>query len=949
MMSDQESDKELDDLSWNPELQKIYADDSWAIENVEIDKEADDIAWKNTLAMKMLDYPKMLLDLYQDKEPETRLDSKYPKNSILSRAEMERYVKLKRTFKNTQSISELHRRDYKVFNDFKSLKSKILIEQEEYQRFLMGLSPTFIPTYNHVDPTVERWFESRMNIAAARVKKYRQLYVHLKDFGIVFVPFKNDSSPCPIENLVKHLGKKKPLANVSEKTKITNMVNDKAFSSNNPTQCWKKCAVSEDINAERLAIAWNADIVIGMSALKTLADNLPPYQAEWEIPVLVRMFGGLAFSKEHKIAFIDNPLPPRRVAPREKNQMYFKEIFKQLCHTKTTGPKRSAKKKSKNRKSAQYQNCPDDVVIQLDGANDDINDHDCGNNGNYYSTSIQNASEMNSCQHYTGESIQHVITSDFIMQVDGANDEPHNEKHSAVASNRKSSFAGPCSSSAWLKPRKPPGLRNLRAPSSDSGDVEPFSVKKSTRNWTQTEESKLDKSAQSASVIENAKSPQQPIAADTSAELSFRLLPESALSLPVNPTANKSKSSKKTAKNDVNDVGFTPRRSARTRTAKSDSNKSKICVASLVTPKGKTTTSPQRNLRRRGTKKVVMPASENTSSDDEPLIVTKKKNRQRQGSVDVNEAATGSHYSDGRKDEGPCSDATTNRSAISESDILGQILGAEPRAAPTIKDIPSVWASQAERMGKTDVDKSYSTNDLVLLQPDINDNVSYTLWKFGKKRVLIRYTLDGCLIPPKFPNTDKFSSATNSQNLTDVSLRTKLEYQSDYVFERLTQSEICRDYVTMLLKRPAKIVRAHIEPIKKEILDVEWTTSLYHFQEKASKVGYNPAVTSKLLLKLFEMIGDLEKGEYICTHRESEQKMSVRKSVDVAGKNVVYDLHKEYANPGRSVVYTNIAPWVPGDPQKLRTTTPGWPIIPLVFDPKDDSGPKVGSRKSQKK
>ena len=42
----------------------------------------------------------------------------------------------------------------------------------------------------------------------------------------------------------------------------------------------------------RLAKCWNADIVTSLSALRTLADNSPPFDKEWEMPMIIEHLEG---------------------------------------------------------------------------------------------------------------------------------------------------------------------------------------------------------------------------------------------------------------------------------------------------------------------------------------------------------------------------------------------------------------------------------------------------------------------------------------------------------------------------------------------------------------------------------------------------------------------------------------------------------------------------------
>jgi hypothetical protein len=49
-------------------------------------------------------------------------------------------------------------------------------------------------------------------------------------------------------------------------------------------------AVSEDENAERIAVAGGAHVVISSSGLKRITDNHPNFENTWDLPVVVKEY-----------------------------------------------------------------------------------------------------------------------------------------------------------------------------------------------------------------------------------------------------------------------------------------------------------------------------------------------------------------------------------------------------------------------------------------------------------------------------------------------------------------------------------------------------------------------------------------------------------------------------------------------------------------------------------
>ncbi|MPC18983.1 Little elongation complex subunit 2 [Portunus trituberculatus] len=87
--------------------------------------------------------------------------------------------------------------------------------------------------------------------------------------------------------------------------------------------------VSADRNAEYLAQQHRANIVISTSALKVLADNHGPnFDKEWDIPVEVKSYmikDPDGNQTQHRVVYIDKPMPKKIWTPLEKKQLFFKK------------------------------------------------------------------------------------------------------------------------------------------------------------------------------------------------------------------------------------------------------------------------------------------------------------------------------------------------------------------------------------------------------------------------------------------------------------------------------------------------------------------------------------------------------------------------------------------------------------------------------------------------
>ncbi|XP_039273244.2 uncharacterized protein LOC120347383 [Styela clava] len=1000
-----------DDFEWDPEVQEMYDDLSWDTPEVDPNLKLDTDV--HLLRDGALCYPTIMYDLFYDKHsnsapvipvPMPQPKVPYGRKSSLTKSEMKMLLNYSSSYKN-KSISEIHPTHYKRYREYKVLQNKVAKEQEEFQQYLLEVSTRFITEYNYVDEEAESWVKKCLEESTSQIKHYERYYEHLKEFGISVIPFKNDTPPAPIDSLFISLGYWDRLVVLTRNTPIPKpIIKNVKSKKKSKHDAWVKTVVSKDENARRLAIAWKADVVISLGALKTLADNLPPYQNEWELPVVVKLFEG--FEKQ-KITFVDKVFPPKRIAPREKNLKFFQEVIKHLSlvpnvWNKSTNATKKAKKKNvhsdtseasvnittnHNKESADNKTSEnEESLLQVDGAND-----------NKKPTRKQ-----------TRRGTKSKVTEMQDDSKDTVNDK--NTRNKNPSQSKLSQFLTTSSTSNWMK--KP----DLSLPHANNANFQPFIGRRGRSVSTQSAESQEDKSTAEESRKKDAVNEMISPKAQFSG-MSFGLLPDSALEFSQESDTNdaENNSIEKTSKDRI-DQSSTTRRATRS-TIKSEylmetdhsggalsqtiiSSFGKMSKSVAETKKKATSTPTRRN--KKNTKVATKQTSQEKDSDDDELILAKKRNKTRntflQDDSESNDEITHAAEKETPKKGKPktkaasktskketktpkkkqsasrsTSNAISNSSDIvettttdvpsvnkplklspdsatnisrmqnSSNDLLGEILGKSDTASSkqTPEEMSSSKAAHPEELIPDDA-VDFATGSLMLIQPEDQTNASYALWKFGKKRVLIRYTIHGDVIPPKSPKVQK-------NVLTGVSLRAKLEYQSDYVYEQLTQSEMTHDWITFLIKRKMCIVRARLNPHKREILDVEWTLSLNEFMEKAVAMGYNTAVTSKLLTKLFEMLSDLDVGSYLCCHRVDENKVVLRKAVDDIRRKVVYDLQKEYAWPGRNVYYSTSVPWVPGDPNKPRKFHLCNDRIPMTFPPMADTKDSKKSKKKKKK
>lgn len=240
----------------------------------------------------------------------------FPKESCLTLKQMRTFLVWEQRYKFSDNAQNVTQGSRQGFRDYQTMKNNVLLEQEEYQQYLSRAAMQAIRKYNYVDPEAGEWVKNRMQAGALDLKRYPRYYVSHKKFGINVIPFVTDTLPTQIDMRHEFFGHAKNL-----KTRKFPIPLSPKFLAKSGQES-EKPVITEDKNAEILAVAWDADVVISMSSLHTLADNFGKLEKAWEIPVAVRKHGS------KKIVFIDRPLPPKFIMPREKNLLYFRKLYK---------------------------------------------------------------------------------------------------------------------------------------------------------------------------------------------------------------------------------------------------------------------------------------------------------------------------------------------------------------------------------------------------------------------------------------------------------------------------------------------------------------------------------------------------------------------------------------------------------------------------------------------
>jgi hypothetical protein len=246
--------------------------------------------------------------------------------------------------------------DCEEFAIYQNLRETVHEEQIEFQEFAREMyhGEERSALWSKLNPDIRRYIEEYYEYRLKRVKSYPRFY-ETRNTMLRLMPLTNEQSRA-VPQYEMRLE-----STLAEMGVIPKLLVPKYFSMNNfnrpgwfvpnrydrlilrlptdPTWYTKmsttrprlpKTPPSQDPNADKLANAHKPQIVICVSALKTLFDNSPPVLENiFEIPVTVRVYD----DDGHVVVFIDKPLPAKGLTLTEKSEWFHRVSSKSaLCH-----------------------------------------------------------------------------------------------------------------------------------------------------------------------------------------------------------------------------------------------------------------------------------------------------------------------------------------------------------------------------------------------------------------------------------------------------------------------------------------------------------------------------------------------------------------------------------------------------------------------------------------
>ena len=204
-----------------------------------------------------------------------------------------------------------------------------------------------------------------------------------------------------------------------------------------------------------------------------------------------------------------------------------------------------------------------------------------------------------------------------------------------------------------------------------------------------------------------------------------------------------------------------------------------------------------------------------------------------------------------------------------------------------------------------------------LVSPELSENAVYTLWRFGKMKLLVQTSLDAYK-----ENSDK----TNSYSF--FSVMPKLEYQPRLGFARLSSSEASRFWLHSYLRPNTRMLCGRINVHTSELAKVE---ALELTDILNSGVAFNPAQRMKMVWQVLNGLSPLSEGQYLLCHAPRDIHCCLF-SESASAKRSGYDMHQAHSTPGEiAAVKETEIPWVALDTNRFLPQDIKHNRIPCTF------------------
>ncbi|XP_010132071.1 PREDICTED: little elongation complex subunit 2 [Buceros rhinoceros silvestris] len=832
--------------------------------------------------------------------PEPRLP--YPFTSCLSEKEQKTYLYLMTKYSKKKHFQVNAASQRELFT-YLQMKEVVNNEIAEFMKFAQNAAKSCAQDYDAISEDALHYTEELLRACIAHVQKYPECYTLQEVTSIMGGKFHTQLTFRLEKNLLlmgtARRGKtyfptmpvqlptdyKTIMSIVTPENKASIMHND----------------ISSDSNAEKLALKYCPQVVLSNQSLFTLLNNHGlNYKEQWEMPVCVKMIP-VAGRKPAKVVYVDSPLLRKEMTVRERNQI-FHEIPMDFLATKTSYVSISDVSMDKPDEDSLFQwdmssdtyqhrkiTLPDDAGMDFD---DDVTELETfgaavklSRTSKMESTfpTVGNAAKVISHGLKTGEK----NTSSSINSEDEEGKNTISEQGlSACASMQLPLLDGVL----CFSPEK--------NSSHTSFNLEEVALNKAEHVMTEEvldKETKVNTLSNAVNYKEESDAAQR---SETFVSLCSSDTDEERLII---DTECKNTDCCRTPV--PNTVSHTS-----AGTAKSPSP-TRISLASItdcsdIVDQGK---NASRKLKRKLSKEFD-PVGQILKMQTELLKSPSQKAREQPAVGCDNSNATPAHMPQSPK---PSVTSSTEAMPAAASDP-----NSSSRNTWT-------WLFQG-------VPKKKLPHELQLLEEDPSEykapqdgNLVYKLFSLDDLLLLVRCSVQ------KVKSVPRCYKKKKAQQLIPVFLLPKLEYQTYYGVEALTESEVCQLWTESMLHSECLFYIGRIDAFTSKLIMLE-KISPDILREKLGLI--KPANSLNILHHILKKVSDLQEGSYLLSHAAGDSSVAIYKSSLDKTTRASYNLHKAHCDVP-AVPATLSVPWVPLDPSLPLPYHINHGRVPCTFPP----------------
>lgn len=615
--------------------------------------------------------------------------------------------------------------------------------------------------------------------------------------------------------------------------------------------------ISRDDIAHKLAANYEADVVISLSSLRTLMDNIfPKFEHDWEIPVIVSDSSGDSVGGPHKCIYVEKSIPPLSLSVRAKNELFYSYALR--CKFTHTYPQKSRKFKTGYAAPA----VPDDVkpVSKEEQAELQRKMSDLASFDDIFEVTSEKVCELDTFG----------ISSPKI-QPSKPKVRPPNDQT-------------PLNNGNHLSGKSTEDFKRNTGSGDDDEDDEDLLDDDDDNPFMRNLKGMIMKSCTPEKTASGASD--RPAAVDVPMEKSGGK--DSDFAQCLSPMSADSEHDGLVIDCDSEDK--------KPDFSVSAASERKEALSNEISGDGKAVSPKTCDLKRN--KKIDL-----QSEDEDDDIGIKRRKMMPLPSED---GASNSFNVPSHKNESKNTDVTSPKakkvSGTSQfKSPLDEILVSQHKMLKPEDNIDN----NANNIELPKLSAGDSMDEIAKDFPPLSqpENVTYSLWHLGQLKILLRSEIDSQVSTTKCPTTPAF-------------LFPKLEYQLMYGFEVTTPSELMKQWIHLYTHPGSHVVKVRINTPRSALAMLE-EVNLPNLPQ--DKKYFDPKRAIQQLHTILDTLKSLSEGQYLLVHRKGEQTLTLQKAVNTA-KHGAFDLHssinqrlEEIDNSKDADTTRKEVPWLPID------------------------------------